>query len=74
MDAEHERILLVQGLKDRCEEQAKQITTLQAQLGKTSLCMDILAITTQHFCSKVTHTHVSKTHTAVYNWDLGLVM
>ncbi|MCJ8740210.1 hypothetical protein PDJAM_G00056230 [Pangasius djambal] len=52
LDAEHEHLLAVQGLKQRCEEQAKQIIALQAQLGKTSLCMDVLAITTQHFCHK----------------------
>ncbi|XP_058269457.1 microtubule-associated tumor suppressor candidate 2 isoform X2 [Hemibagrus wyckioides] len=51
-DAEHERFLAVQGLKERCEEQAKQIIALQAQVGKTLLCMDVLAITTQHFCYK----------------------
>ncbi|KAK3531304.1 hypothetical protein QTP70_016276 [Hemibagrus guttatus] len=51
-NAGHERLLAVQGLKERCEEQAKQIIALQAQLGKTSLCMDVLAITTQHFCHK----------------------
>ncbi|XP_053543459.1 microtubule-associated tumor suppressor candidate 2 isoform X3 [Ictalurus punctatus] len=47
-----ERLLAVQGLKERCEEQAKQISALQAQLGETSICMDVLAITTQHFCHK----------------------
>ncbi|TSN57766.1 Microtubule-associated tumor suppressor candidate 2 [Bagarius yarrelli] len=49
---EHERLLAIQRLKERCEEQAKQIIALQDQLGKTSLCMDVLAITTQHFCHK----------------------
>lgn len=62
-----ERLLAVQGLKERCEEQAKQISALQAQLGKTSICMDVLAITTQHFCHKVTHTYTSKTHTAIHS-------
>ncbi|KAI5099065.1 microtubule-associated tumor suppressor candidate 2 [Silurus meridionalis] len=51
-ERERERLLAVQGLKERCEEQAKQIIALQAQLEKTSLCMDILGITTQHFCHK----------------------
>ncbi|KAF5895940.1 microtubule-associated tumor suppressor candidate 2-like isoform X1, partial [Clarias magur] len=52
LDAERERLLAIQGLKEHCEQQAKQINTLQTQLGKTSLCMDVLAITTQHFCHK----------------------
>ncbi|XP_053362786.1 microtubule-associated tumor suppressor candidate 2 isoform X2 [Clarias gariepinus] len=52
LDAERERLLAIQGLKERCEQQAKQIITLQTQLGKSSLCMDVLAITTQHFCHK----------------------
>lgn len=64
-DAENERILAVQGLKERCEEQAKQIIALQAQVGKTLLCMDVLAITTQHFCQKVTHTCAAK-HTLIF--------
>ncbi|KAG9265008.1 hypothetical protein AMEX_G21361 [Astyanax mexicanus] len=50
VDAERER-LLVQGLRERCEIQARQIISLQEKLRKTSLCMDILAITTQHFCN-----------------------
>ncbi|KAK2831529.1 hypothetical protein Q7C36_016615 [Tachysurus vachellii] len=52
LDAERERLLAVQSLRERCEEQAKQIVALQAQLGKTLLCMDVLAITTQRFCQK----------------------
>uniref|UniRef100_A0A3B1K958 Microtubule associated scaffold protein 2 n=1 Tax=Astyanax mexicanus TaxID=7994 RepID=A0A3B1K958_ASTMX len=52
VDAERER-LLVQGLRERCEIQARQIISLQEKLRKTSLCMDILAITTQHFLVSV---------------------
>ncbi|XP_066521977.1 microtubule-associated tumor suppressor candidate 2 [Hoplias malabaricus] len=51
VDAERER-LMVQGLRERCEEQARQIASLQNKLHKASLCMDVLAITTQHFCHK----------------------
>ncbi|XP_062873425.1 microtubule-associated tumor suppressor candidate 2 [Trichomycterus rosablanca] len=50
-DAERER-LAVQRLRERCDDQAKQIISLQTQLGKNSLCTVVLAITTQHFCKK----------------------
>ncbi|XP_072547879.1 microtubule-associated tumor suppressor candidate 2 isoform X2 [Salminus brasiliensis] len=58
-DAERER-LLVQSLRERCEEQARQITSLQDKLRKTSLCMDILSITTQHFCRKSENAEVKE--------------
>uniref|UniRef100_A0AAV2J124 Microtubule associated scaffold protein 2 n=1 Tax=Knipowitschia caucasica TaxID=637954 RepID=A0AAV2J124_KNICA len=37
-------------LQQRCEQQALQLQTLQAQLQKASLCLDAFTITTQHFC------------------------
>lgn len=39
-------------LQQRCEHQALQLETLQAQLHKASLCLDVFTITTQHFCKK----------------------
>lgn len=69
LDAERERLLAIQGLKERCEQQAKQIITLQTQLGKSSLCMDVLAITTQHFCHKV-----CQPKTLWYSFNFDLVM
>ncbi|KAM4627623.1 microtubule-associated tumor suppressor candidate 2 [Polymixia lowei] len=42
----------VQKLRERCEEQARQVQTLQAQLKKASLGLEVFAITTQHFCQK----------------------
>ncbi|XP_029963551.1 microtubule-associated tumor suppressor candidate 2 [Salarias fasciatus] len=41
---------LIQQLRERCERQALQLQTLQAQLKKASLCLDVFSITTQHFC------------------------
>uniref|UniRef100_UPI003AAC3E2D microtubule-associated tumor suppressor candidate 2 n=1 Tax=Centroberyx gerrardi TaxID=166262 RepID=UPI003AAC3E2D len=43
---------LVQQLRERCEEQAWQLQSLQAQLKKASLGLEVFAITTQHFCQK----------------------
>ncbi|XP_034460327.1 microtubule-associated tumor suppressor candidate 2 homolog isoform X3 [Hippoglossus hippoglossus] len=43
---------LVQQLRERCEQQALQLLSLQAQLKKASLCLDVFSITTQHFCQK----------------------
>ncbi|XP_055370225.1 microtubule-associated tumor suppressor candidate 2 isoform X2 [Betta splendens] len=43
---------LIQQLRDRCEQQAVQLQSLQAQLKKAFLCMDVFSITTQHFCLK----------------------
>lgn len=43
---------LIQQLQERCEQQALQLQTLQAQLKKASLCLDVFTITTQHFCRK----------------------
>lgn len=44
---------LIQQLRERCEQQALQLESLQAQLKKASLCLDVFSITTQHFCQKV---------------------
>lgn len=44
---------LIQQLRDRCDEQARQLQSLQAQFNRTSLCLDVFSITTQHFCHKV---------------------
>ncbi|XP_030600068.1 microtubule-associated tumor suppressor candidate 2 [Archocentrus centrarchus] len=43
---------LIQQLRERCERQALQLQTLQAQLKRASLCTDVFSITTQHFCHK----------------------
>ncbi|XP_040902493.1 microtubule-associated tumor suppressor candidate 2 [Toxotes jaculatrix] len=43
---------LIQQLRERCEQQALQLQSLQAQLKKASLCLDVFSITTQHFCYK----------------------
>ncbi|XP_042626740.1 microtubule-associated tumor suppressor candidate 2-like [Cyprinus carpio] len=51
VDAERER-LMVQKLKERCEDQAQQLITLQNKLRKSSRCLDVFTITTQHFCQK----------------------
>ncbi|KAI4892038.1 hypothetical protein NFI96_000732 [Prochilodus magdalenae] len=59
VDAERER-LLVQGLRERCEEQARQITSLQDKLRKASLCIDVLAITTLQFCNKSENAEVKE--------------
>lgn len=44
---------VIQQLRDRCDEQARQLQSLQAQFNRTSLCLDVFSITTQHFCHKV---------------------
>lgn len=44
---------LIQQLQERCDQQALQLQSLQAQLKKASLCLDVFSITTQHFCHKV---------------------
>ncbi|KAA8594009.1 hypothetical protein FQN60_004843 [Etheostoma spectabile] len=43
---------LIQQLRERCEQQDLQLQSLQAQLKKASLCLDVFSITTQHFCHK----------------------
>ncbi|XP_023118522.2 microtubule-associated tumor suppressor candidate 2 isoform X2 [Amphiprion ocellaris] len=43
---------LIQRLRERCEQQALQLQSLQAELKKASLCLDVFSITTQHFCHK----------------------
>ncbi|XP_026219676.1 microtubule-associated tumor suppressor candidate 2 isoform X2 [Anabas testudineus] len=45
-------LALIQQLRDRCEQQALQLQSLQAHLKKASLCLDVFSITTQHFCNK----------------------
>ncbi|XP_005926564.1 microtubule-associated tumor suppressor candidate 2 isoform X3 [Haplochromis burtoni] len=42
----------IQQLRERCERQALKLQTLQAQLKKASLCLDVFSITAQHFCHK----------------------
>nr|XP_040040671.1 microtubule-associated tumor suppressor candidate 2 isoform X2 [Gasterosteus aculeatus aculeatus] len=44
--------ILIQQLRERCEHQDLQLRSLQAQLKKASLCLDVFSITTQHFCQK----------------------
>ncbi|XP_068440575.1 microtubule-associated tumor suppressor candidate 2 homolog isoform X2 [Clinocottus analis] len=44
--------VLIQQLRERCEQQDLQLQSLQAQLKKASLCLDVFSITTQHFCLK----------------------
>ncbi|XP_068570508.1 microtubule-associated tumor suppressor candidate 2 isoform X2 [Cebidichthys violaceus] len=44
--------VLIQQLRERCEQQDLQLQSLQAQLKKASLCLDVFSITTQHFCQK----------------------
>nr|XP_020470363.1 microtubule-associated tumor suppressor candidate 2 isoform X4 [Monopterus albus] len=43
---------LIQQLRERCEQQALQLQSLQAQLKKASLCLDVFSIATQHFYHK----------------------
>ncbi|KAK7882942.1 hypothetical protein WMY93_029116 [Mugilogobius chulae] len=43
---------MMEQLQQRCEQQALQLQTLQAELHKASLCLDVFTITTQHFCRK----------------------
>ncbi|XP_031647318.1 microtubule-associated tumor suppressor candidate 2 [Oncorhynchus kisutch] len=43
---------LVQKLRERCEDQARQLLSLQAELKRASLGLEVFAITTQHFCHK----------------------
>ncbi|XP_076137800.1 microtubule-associated tumor suppressor candidate 2 [Alosa pseudoharengus] len=50
-ERERERAL-VEKLRQRCEEQARQLQSLQAELGKASRGLEVFAITTQHFCQK----------------------
>ncbi|XP_062407930.1 microtubule-associated tumor suppressor candidate 2 [Sardina pilchardus] len=50
-ERERERAL-VEKLRQRCEEQARQLQSLQAELSKASRGLEVFAITTQHFCQK----------------------
>ncbi|XP_066555973.1 microtubule-associated tumor suppressor candidate 2 isoform X2 [Amia ocellicauda] len=43
---------MVQRLKEKCEEQARQLQSLQEELKKATLGLEVFAITTQHFCQK----------------------
>ncbi|XP_039516071.1 microtubule-associated tumor suppressor candidate 2 isoform X2 [Pimephales promelas] len=51
VDAEREK-LIMQRLKERCEDQARQLIVLQEELRKSSRCLDVFTISTQHFCQK----------------------
>ncbi|XP_026138589.1 microtubule-associated tumor suppressor candidate 2 [Carassius auratus] len=51
VDAERER-LMVQRLRERCEDQARQLIALQDELRKSSRCLDVFTVTTLHFCQK----------------------
>ncbi|XDV31827.1 hypothetical protein PO909_002778 [Leuciscus waleckii] len=42
----------MQRLKERCEDQARQLIILQEELRKSSRCLDVFTISTQHFCQK----------------------
>lgn len=44
---------VIQQLRDRCEQQALQIQSLQVHMKEASLCLDVFSITTQHFWKKV---------------------
>ncbi|KAM9801384.1 microtubule-associated tumor suppressor candidate 2 [Neosynchiropus ocellatus] len=44
--------VVIQQLRQRCEQQDLQLQNLQAQLKKASLCLDVFTVTTQHFCHK----------------------
>uniref|UniRef100_A0A8D0CMV6 Microtubule-associated tumor suppressor candidate 2-like n=1 Tax=Scleropages formosus TaxID=113540 RepID=A0A8D0CMV6_SCLFO len=41
-----------QQLQDKCQKQARRLLGLQVELKKTTLCLEVLAISTQHFCLK----------------------
>ncbi|KAL0972647.1 hypothetical protein UPYG_G00192350 [Umbra pygmaea] len=43
---------LVEQLRERCEKQTRHLQTLQVELNKASLGLDVFAITTQHFYQK----------------------
>ncbi|XP_064206178.1 microtubule-associated tumor suppressor candidate 2 homolog isoform X1 [Anguilla rostrata] len=44
--------LAVQCLQDRCEQQAKQLLRLQAELRRAALGLEVFAVSTQHFSRK----------------------
>lgn len=50
---EVERNEEVQLLQGRCEDQARQLQALQAELKKTSMGLEVFVICTQHFCLQV---------------------
>ncbi|KAK1169605.1 microtubule-associated tumor suppressor candidate 2-like isoform X1 [Acipenser oxyrinchus oxyrinchus] len=43
---------IVQKLKDKCEEQARQLQSVQEELKRATLGLEVFAITSQHFCQK----------------------
>ncbi|XP_028978447.2 microtubule-associated tumor suppressor candidate 2 isoform X2 [Esox lucius] len=45
-------LALVQQLRERCDKQARQIHSLQTELNKASLGLQVFSITTQHFHQK----------------------
>ncbi|XP_023660988.1 microtubule-associated tumor suppressor candidate 2 homolog isoform X2 [Paramormyrops kingsleyae] len=42
----------VKQLREQCQEQARRLLRLQAELRKATSCLEALAISTQHFCLK----------------------
>ncbi|XP_048840410.1 microtubule-associated tumor suppressor candidate 2 homolog isoform X2 [Brienomyrus brachyistius] len=42
----------VKQLRERCQEQARRLLRLQAELRKATSCLEAFAISTQHFCLK----------------------
>ncbi|XP_076833357.1 microtubule-associated tumor suppressor candidate 2 isoform X2 [Brachyhypopomus gauderio] len=42
----------VQRLRERCELQDRQLAALQDELRRVTRCMDVLTVTTQHFCTQ----------------------
>ncbi|XP_077578304.1 microtubule-associated tumor suppressor candidate 2 homolog isoform X2 [Stigmatopora nigra] len=41
---------LIKLLRERCEQQARRLRGLQAQLARAWLCSDVFSVATQHFC------------------------
>ncbi|XP_031407909.1 microtubule-associated tumor suppressor candidate 2-like [Meleagris gallopavo] len=40
----------IQKLKEKCDEQSRQLSNIRDELKRTSCGFDVFAITTQHFC------------------------
>lgn len=43
----------IQKLKEKCDEQSRQLSNIRDELKRTSCGFDVFAITTQHFCRQV---------------------
>ncbi|XP_077467713.1 microtubule-associated tumor suppressor candidate 2 homolog [Stigmatopora argus] len=43
---------LIKLLRERCEQQARRLRGLQAQLARAWLCSDVFSVATQHFCRR----------------------